>query len=205
MHVPKWQRELLFSEEILMFAGVILLMIVGILFCFWGYKFFRTILFMGIGTVACYGSYLLVESMTPNPVARMFLTVSLTFFCVCFVYFLDIIGAFILDKLRMREALGKRTYLLAAPLGAAVIGLTIYFLIWRDKAAAGAAAAVCLAAGLIYQHSKRKKQIRFRSYDDLIKLPRPEFHEAGRDPSVRAGRRKAGIGIARCDQERNEI
>lgn len=177
LHVPEWQGELVFSKEILRFAGVFLLMTVGILFCFWGYKYFRTIFFIGIGTVACYGGYVLVEPMTGKLVVRMFLTVSLTFLGVCFVYFLNIIWVFILDKLRIRTALGKRTYLFAAPLGAAVMGLTIYSMIWRDEIAAGVITAICLVTGLVFQHVKRKKQIRFRSYDDLIKLPRPEFGE----------------------------
>lgn len=188
LRVPEWQGELVFSRETLIFVGVILLMIVGVLFCFWGYKFFRTILFMGIGIVTCYGSYLLVEPMTANDVIRMFLTVSLTFLGVCFVYFLSIIWGFILDKLRIRTALAKRTYLLAAPVGAAMIGLTIYYMIWRDEIVAGVTAAVCLAVGLTFQHFKRKKQVRFRSYDDLIRLSRPQFDVDEEEPvAVAAG------------------
>lgn len=179
LNVPEWQGELVFSKEMIIFLGVILLIVVGILFCLWGYKYFGTILFMGIGAVLCYGSFRLVEPMTDNSVIRLFLTVSLTFLCLCFVYFLSIIWGFILDKLRIRTALAKRSYLLAAPLGAAILGLTIYFMIWRDEIVAGAIAAVCLIAGLIYQHSKRKKQVRFRSYNDLLKLSRPEIDDSG--------------------------
>ena len=114
---------MIFSKEILVFLGVILLTIVGTLFCFWGYKYFRTILFLGIGTVVCYLSYLLVEPMTANLAARMFLTVSLTLFGLVLLYFLDIIFVYFLDKLRIRNALGKHVYLLAAPLGAVFWGL----------------------------------------------------------------------------------
>ena len=179
LNVPEWQGELVFSKEILILVGVILLIVVGILFCFWGYKYFGTILFMGIGAALCYGSFLLVEPMTDNSVIRMFLTVSLTFLGLCFAYFLSMIWGFILDKLRIRTALAKRTYLLAAPLGAAILGLTIYFMIWRDEIVAGAIAAVCLIIGLIFQHSKKKKQVRFRTYNDLLKLSRPEVDDSG--------------------------
>ena len=179
LNVPEWQGELVFSKEILILVGVILLIVVGILFCFWGYKYFGTILFMGIGAALCYGSFLLVEPMTDNSVIRMFLTVSLTFLGLCFAYFLSMIWGFILDKLRIRTALAKRTYLLAAPLGAAILGLTIYFMIWRDEIVAGAIAAVCLIIGLIFQHSKKKKQVRFRTYNDLLKLARPEIDDSG--------------------------
>lgn len=179
LQVPKWQGELLFSKEIIVFLGVILLMIVGTLFCFWGYKYFRAVLFLGIGAVLCYGSYLLVEPMTANLVIRMFLTVSLTFLGMCFVYFLDIVFGYLLDRLRIRSALGKRVYLVAAPLGAAILGLTIYFFIWRDMVVALGIALCCLVPGLIFQHHKRKKMIRFRCYNDLLRLRRPKFDEDG--------------------------
>lgn len=179
LQVPKWQGELLFSKEIIVFLGGILLMIVGTLFCLWGYKYFRAVLFLGIGAVLCYGSYLLVEPMTANLVIRMFLTVSLTFLGMCFVYFLDIVFGYLLDRLRIRSALGKRVYLVAAPLGAAILGLTIYFYIYRDMVVAFGVALCCLVPGLIFQHRKRKKMIRFRCYNDLLRLRRPKFDEDG--------------------------
>lgn len=166
-------------KGILVFLGVILLMIVGTLFCFWGYKYLRTVLFLGIGVAVCYGSYLLVEPMTANLVIRMFLTVSLTFLGMCFAYFLDIVFSYLLDRLRVRSALGKRVYLVAAPLGAVILGLTIYFYIWRDGAAALGIALCCLIPGLIFQHHRRKKMVRFRCYNDLLRLRRPRFDEDG--------------------------
>ncbi len=179
LQLPKWQGELLFSKGTLMFVGVILLLIVGTLFCFWGYKYFRTVLFLGIGVVVCYGSYLLVEPMTANLVIRMFVTVSLTFLGMCFVYFLDIVFGYLLDRLRIRSALGKRTYLFAAPLGAAVLGLTIYGCIWRDAVVAAGISLACLVLGLVFQHHRRKGMVRFRCYNDLLRLRRPKIDEDG--------------------------
>ena len=179
LQLPKWQGELLFSKGTLMFVGVILLLIVGTLFCFWGYNYFRTVLFLGIGVVVCYGSYLLVEPMTANLVIRMFVTVSLTFLGMCFVYFLDIVFGYLLDRLRIRSALGKRTYLFAAPLGAAVLGLTIYGCIWRDAVVAAGISLACLVLGLVFQHHRRKRMVRFRCYNDLLRLRRPKIDEDG--------------------------
>ena len=179
LQLPKWQGELLFSKGTLMFVGVILLLIVGTLFCFWGYKYFRTVLFLGIGVVVCYGSYLLVEPMTANLVIRMFVTVSLTFLGMCFVYFLDIVFGYLLDRLRIRSALGKRTYLFAAPLGAAVLGLTIYGCIWRDAVVAAGISLACLVLWLVFQHHRRKRMVRFRCYNDLLRLRRPKIDEDG--------------------------
>ena len=179
LQLPKWQGELMFSKGTLMFVGVILLLIVGTLFCFWGYKYFRTVLFLGIGVVVCYGSYLLVEPMTANLVIRMFVTVSLTFLGMCFVYFLDIVFGYLLDRLRIRSALGKRTYLFAAPLGAAVLGLTIYGCIWRDAVVAAGISLACLVLGLVFEHHRGKRMVRFRCYNDLLRLRRPKIDEDG--------------------------
>lgn len=174
LHVPEWQGELVFTKELLAFAGVIVLMLVGILFCFLGYKYFRTVLFLGIGAVVCYASFLLTESVTGNSVIRMFLTVSLTFLCICFVYFLNIILGYCLDRLRVRKALEKHIYLIAAPLGAVVTGLTIYWFIWRDTVTAVVTAVVCGVSGLVFQHVKRAEAVQFKCYHDLLQNPRPE-------------------------------
>lgn len=177
LNVPEWQGELLFTKELLLFVGVIVLMLVGILFCFWGYKYFRTVLFLGIGAVTCYASFLLVEPMTGSLVIRMFLTVSLTFLGICIIYFLDIICGYVLDRLRIRNAVGKNIYLLAAPLGAGIIGLTIYWFIWRDFIVSAVMAAVCGVGGMIFQYFKRAKAVRFKCYNDLMRIPRPEVGE----------------------------
>lgn len=179
LHVPQWQGELLFTKELLVFVGVIILMLAGILFCFWGYKYFKTVLFLGVGTVACYVSFLLIEPMTGNLVIRMFLTVSLTFLGICIVYFLDIIWGYFLDKLRIRNALGKNIYLIAAPLGAAIIGLAIYWFIWRGLIEAVVIAVVCGVGGLVFQYFRRAKAVRFKCYNDLLRMPRPKADEDG--------------------------
>lgn len=198
LRVPEWQGELLFTGELLVFVGVIILMLVGILFCFWGYKYFKTVLFLGIGAVVCYVSFLLIEPMTGNLVIRMFLTVSMTFLGICIVYFLDIIWGYFLDGLRLRSVFGKNIYLIAAPLGAVIIGMTIYWFIWRGPVAAVVTAVACGTGGLIFQHFRREKAVRFKCYNDLLRIPRPKVNADGleyivMEPVVAAGTDVAAV------------
>lgn len=198
LRVPEWQGELLFTGELLVFVGVIILMLVGILFCFWGYKYFKTVLFLGIGAVVCYVSFLLIEPMTGNLVIRMFLTVSMTFLGICIVYFLDIIWGYFWDGLRLRSMFGKNIYLIAAPLGAVIIGMTIYWFIWRGPVAAVVTAVACGTGGLIFQHFRREKAVRFKCYNDLLRIPRPKVNADGleyivMEPVVAAGTDVAAV------------
>lgn len=196
LRVPEWQGELLFTGELLVFVGVIILMLVGVLFCFWGYKYFRTVLFLGIGTVVCYVSFLLIEPMTGNLVIRMFLTVSMTFLGICIVYFLDIIWGYFLDGLRLRSMFGKNIYLIAAPLGAVIIGMTIYWFIWRGPAAAVVTAVACGTGGLIFQHFRGEKAVRFKCYNDLLRIPRPKVNADGLEYIVMEPVAAAGTDVA---------
>lgn len=195
LNVPKWQGELLFTKELLVFVSAIILMVAGILFCFWGYKYFRTVLFLGIGAAACYASFLIVESMTGNLVIRMFLTVSLTFLGICIVYFLDIIWGYFLDRSWLRNALGKNIYLIAAPLGAVIIGLTVYWFIWRGPVAAVVTAVACGVCGLIFQYFRRSKVVRFKCYNDLRRFPVRKRAKTSRS-LWRAVCRKVGTELA---------
>lgn len=204
LRVPEWQGELLFTGELLVFVGVIILMLVGILFCFWGYKYFKTVLFLGIGAVVCYVSFLLIEPMTGNLVIRMFLTVSMTFLGICIVYFLDIIWGYFWDGLRLRSMFGKNIYLIAAPLGAVIIGMTIYWFIWRGPVAAVVTAVACGTGGLIFQHFRREKAVRFKCYNDLLRIPRPKVNADGLEYIVMEPVVAAGTDVAAVSEPASE-
>lgn len=173
-NVPKWQGELVFSEEIIVFILIILLVIVGVLFCFWGYKYFQTICFMGIAGGLCYISYKLVEMLTSNKVLQLFLSITLTFLGMCFVYLFVIILNFLMDKTRVRNTLVKKTFIFSSVMGGVILGATIYYGIYRNVIASVVIGGGLCVIGMIIQYKNREKQIQFKTYNDLMKMKLPD-------------------------------
>ena len=49
LEIPKWEGEIVFSPELITLILVIVALITGILLCFWGYRYFKTIVLILIG------------------------------------------------------------------------------------------------------------------------------------------------------------
>lgn len=172
--VPEWQGELEFSREVIIFVLTIFLMVVGILLCIWGYKYFLTICFMGICGIMCYFAYKIVEPMTESEVIQMVLTVMLVFLGICVSYFLSILLNYMLEKMQMKQGLTKQRYIFASILGGVVIGMTVYYGIYHNMQIAVLTGVSTGLSGMLMQHKNRKKQIQFRTYNDLMKMELPE-------------------------------
>lgn len=173
-NVPKWQGELVFSEELIVFLLIILLVIVGVLFCFWGYKYFQTSCFLGIAGGLCHISYKLVEMLTSNKVLQLFLSITLTFLGMCFVYLLVIILNFLMDKTRVRNMLVKKTFIFSSVMGGVILGATIYYGIYRNVTASAVIGGGLCVVGMLVQYKNRGKQIQFKTYNDLMRMKLPE-------------------------------
>ncbi len=173
LHVPEWQGEFVYSKEVLIFALTILLVLVGLLLCFKGYRYFQTICFMGIAGAMLYIGYLLVEKMTGNKVLQLLLSVTFAFFGVCIAYFVFILADYILGKLRFKQKMLKVSFLFTAFLGGAVLSATIYFGIYQDALTAAIAGGVLALAGGFFQHKNQKKQIKYKTYNDIMAMKRP--------------------------------
>lgn len=174
LKVPEWQGELVFSEEVIVFVLTVFLMAVGILLCIRGYKYFQTFCFMGLCGMMCYFAYKTAERMTGNRVIQMTLTVTLTFVGLCITYFASILMNYMLEKIRIRQGLVKQRFLFASVAGGAVIGFTIYYGIYHNRRTAVLTGTAAGLLGILAQYKNRKKQIRFRTYNDLMKMKLPE-------------------------------
>ena len=173
LHVPEWQGEFVYSKEVIVFVMTILLALVGLLLCFKGYKYFQTICFMGIAGMMLYIGYLLVEKMTGNKVLQLLLSVTFAFFGVCIAYFVFILVDYILGKLRVKQKMLKVSFLFTALLGGAVLFATIYLGIYQDALTAAATGGVLALAGGLFQRKNQKKQIKYKTYNDIMAMKRP--------------------------------
>lgn len=170
---------LVFSKSIILCLLVVLAIVIGCMLCFWGYKYFRIISLGAIGSVICFLGYLAAKILTGNLVIRLILAVSLSFFGFALAYFVNIIITFFLEKMKVRRAMGQKSYIVSAILGAALLAFAFYFGIYHSVIGAVLIGILCGGIGLTVQHKNKEKQVQFKTYDDLLKLqPLKEKEEA---------------------------
>lgn len=174
--------ELISSGRIVFFLLILLFIITGTMLCFWGYKYFRLIMFGIVCGAICFLGYRLSERLTGNLVIRLILCVAVSFMGICLAYFTYIIIAFLMEKTRIRKMAAQRAYMISAVLGAVVLALTVYYGIYHSRMAAVMTALVCGGGGFVVQRRNKEKQVRFKTYDDLMKLK--PLKESGEDKSA---------------------
>lgn len=162
--------KLIFSGNLVFWLLIILLIATGILLCFFGYKYFRLISLGAICGVICFGGYHVAVRLTGNPIICLILCVSISSLGICMTYFVATVLTFLLDKTVVRQFMADKAYLVSAFLGAMVLALTFYFGIYRSLIAAVLIGLVCGGSGLKVQNKNKEKQVRFRTYEDLLKL-----------------------------------
>lgn len=167
------------SGGIVLLLLILLFMAVGIMLCFWGYKYFRLILFGAVCGVICFLGYRLSERLAGDPVIRLILCVAVSFLGICLAYFAEIIIIFVLDKTVVKRIMAERTYMVSAVLGAVILAVTVYCGIYRSRTAAVLTALVCGGSGFMVQYRNKEKQVRFKTYDDLMKLRPLEKEKEG--------------------------
>lgn len=170
LQIPEWQDELTFSREWIILIAVIFLVVTGVMFCFLGYKYFQTVVLMALSCGAYYLGCLISEMLTPNPVLQLFIATMLAFLEICLLYFAVTFVSFMINRSGVKNFLIKCMIPFSAVAGGMILLLDIYFGIWHNIIAAGMIAMGMSVTGLAVQYKKRKKQIQFRTYGDLLKL-----------------------------------
>lgn len=177
LKIPEWQGELVFSRDLLILIATILLAVIGMMFCFWGYKYFQTVVLMLL-SCGVYGlGYLISERMTQNLVLRLFISTLIAFMGVCLLYFASTLVRFMVDRSRAKNFLLKCMIPFSVLAGGVLLAADIYFGIYRSAPVAGVIAVAFGGIGMAVQYKNRKKQVRFRTYDDLLKLQPIESEE----------------------------
>lgn len=162
--------ELTFSRETVSFLFLVVLAAAGLLCCFWGYKYFRTAVFMTCSGGICFGGYRLAERLAGNLIVRLVLCIAVSFLGICLMYFVSIVATFLLEKIAVRRKIAGGTWFVSSLLGAGILAVASYYGIFYNLTVAGCVFLVCGTAGLMVQHRNREKQVQFKTYDDLLKL-----------------------------------
>lgn len=170
LQMPEWEEGITFSREWIVLILVAAVLAAGILLCFWGYRYFQTIILVLLGCGAIAAGYLISREMTDRLILQMCIVVMLAFLQICLFYFLASIGSWLLRRFRMQAAWQKCVYIVSPVLGAVIVGGVIYTQIYRSVAAACIPAAVIGAAGMGYSKKRSKQRRVFYTYEDLLRL-----------------------------------
>lgn len=170
LKVPDLGGEFTFNYELVSFLVVIALLVAGLVICLMGYKYLQTLIIVALG---CFGGAVgikIADSMTQNLILKMCFFVMFTFFSACVFYFISILIVSVLKALRIKNALAKRMYLVAAPIGAGVVGVVTYTSVYRSYIVAAALFVVLWISGTIWGKIRSSKRKTFHTYDELYNM-----------------------------------
>lgn len=170
LKIPKWEGQIDFSQEVITLVIVIIALITGVTMCFWGYRYFQTIVLVLLGCGCGIIGFHIGQGMTPNPVLQMCIFVMFTFLGVCLFYFLSILWATLLNKLKIQSFVQRSLHIIAAISGALIVGLVTYTQVFCNLIAVIVITAVLAIGGIWYGIRSIKAKRVFRTYEDLYKM-----------------------------------
>lgn len=181
-NVPKWKGKIVFDYETMVFVLTIAVLVAGMLLCVFGCRYLSMMCMLAVCCFLGAAGLVIAERVTSNEVFKMSLFVIFTFFGACVVYCLSVLINYILRRVDLSEPIAKKSYLIAAVLGAGLVCADVYLYIYRNAVAAGLLF-VLLAAGSAWYGKRRTDEARpFYTYDDLILLqPRGNAKEDRND------------------------
>ena len=170
LKIPKWEGEIAFTSEVITLIIVIIALITGVTMCFWGYRYFQTIALILIGCICGVIGFKIGETMTANPVLQMCIFVMFTFLVVCLFYFLSILWATLLNRLKIQSFVQRSLHIVAALSGALIVGIVTYTQVFKNLIAVVIGTVVLAIGGIWYGIRSIKAKRVFRTYEDLYKL-----------------------------------
>ena len=165
--IPKWDPNLYFTQDVIIFIAGLVCLVTGILICFWGYKYLFTLVQIVFGAAAGVLGMHWLDGRLKYPVLALFMLVAFIFLGECLL---------LAVSMPLREALkrgglikGARTFLiLMSPLfGAALVFGWIYLFVSTDPVVCAVPSAVLLIAGAIHQKKAKVNRPVFHTYDEI--------------------------------------
>ena len=170
LKLPNITTKNYFTEDLLIFLFIIFSLVVGILLCFWGYKYFQTLMIIACGLFSGYLGVKIMLFLTAQPILQMCFFVVFTFAGCCFVYFIAVICSFIIKKIRIKKFLDKNLYLLTSILGAYLICFITFSFIYRERIVCILISSFISLIGLTCQKKNELKRPHFHCYDEIFKM-----------------------------------
>lgn len=167
LKVPEWKGQIVFDYETVYFCLVIAFLLAGVILCFMGYKYMRTLCVAVLGCAAGVIGIRVGERLTQNQVLKMCLFVVSVYVSVAMIHVVSeaLISAF--RRLAVWEKLLKKQYIAAACLGAGVVAVTTYECVYRSPAIAAVLFVLLAVAGVLHGKKKSANRRIFYTYDDL--------------------------------------
>lgn len=170
LEVPRWKGEIIFNYETVSFIMIWIVLLSSIMLCILGYKYFRSMCLLIIGSMCGVGANIITERITDNLVLKMILFVIIVFFSIYFFYFLSTLLGKKIKFLGKEKTLSRLRYLFSPIIGGIVAGITVYHKIYHNLwIVIGATFILCICS-ILNGRKRVAQQKPFYCYDDLCKL-----------------------------------
>ena len=178
LEFPTWDGNNYFTNEIIVFVISILAIMAGVLLCFWGYKYFQTLIVVLLGCLSGVASIFLTDYLTKNVILKMCFFVMFTFFGSCVFYFVSILADSLLKILHIKKAIAEKMYIITSLMGAVLVGCIVYLKIYNGLVADVIISFSLAVIGIIYQKKKKNSGSLFHSYEDIYNMKPLEEKQA---------------------------
>lgn len=168
--LPAWDPLNYFTKDIVFFLLAILMLISGILICFWGYKYLLTLIMIVLGCVSGFFGLYLMDGMTENPILLMFFFVMWVFWGECLFYFISVGINKLLKERHVHRAVKNVMVVLSPFIGGGIIFLVLLLRVYTGVLVDLGIAALFVLLGAIYQKKEKINLREFKSYDDLYRM-----------------------------------
>ena len=170
LKLPAGSIKNYFTKDIVVFLIAIIVLLVGIILCFKGYKYFQTLITLILGCFSGYIGIELTDYLSANPIIKMIFFVIFTFIGSCLFYFLTVLIGFLLKKIHLEKNISNQMYIITSILGAMIIVFIVYTEIYNGWGLNLILFLFFTVTGIIYQKKKKAIQVDFHNYEDIINM-----------------------------------
>lgn len=170
LKIPRLGDLFQFTEENISFVLLCIAVIVGIWLCFGGYRYFKIMAFMLIGSFCGRMGYIWGTQVARTPIFQMYIFVACILGGIGLLYLISLIWDAYLQKDNKKLVLRKIMVVVSPILGALVLGNLVYTRIYHDVAVAIVVIIMFMAGGIFWGRKNYENRRKFYTYDDLINM-----------------------------------